>query len=297
VPSGLSGVTAVAAGHVHSLALKGDGTVVAWGCGGGTDWGQCSVPGGVTAIAAGASHSLALRSDGTVVASGCGDPGGNYGQCSVPSGLTGVTAIAAGQSHSLALKGDGTVVAWGCAVNPFGECSVPGGLSGVIAVAAGPFHSLALVELMNQTITFRALANKTYGARDFNVSATASSGLAVSFAAKGRCAVSGKTVHLTGVGSCTVTASQPGDANYNPAPKVSRTFSIRPVRCIVPKVVGKRLAPAKRAIAKKHCRTGKVRYADSRRRRGVVVKQSRRPGKVLPARSKIDLVISRGRKR
>jgi hypothetical protein len=63
VPSGLSAVTAIAAGQFHSLALKGDGTVVAWGCGAGGDFGQCSVPSGlsgVTAIAASLAHSLAL---------------------------------------------------------------------------------------------------------------------------------------------------------------------------------------------------------------------------------------------
>jgi len=32
VPSGLSGVTAIAGGSSHRLALKGDGSVVAWGC-------------------------------------------------------------------------------------------------------------------------------------------------------------------------------------------------------------------------------------------------------------------------
>ena len=34
VPNGLSGVSAIAAGGAQSLALKGDGTVVAWGCSG-----------------------------------------------------------------------------------------------------------------------------------------------------------------------------------------------------------------------------------------------------------------------
>ena len=75
MPGGLAGVTAVAGGELHSLALKGDGTVVAWGCGGAVDSGQCSVPSGlagVTAIAAGVDHSLALKGDGTVVAWGCG---------------------------------------------------------------------------------------------------------------------------------------------------------------------------------------------------------------------------------
>ena len=56
--------------------------------------------------------------------------------------------------------------------------------------------------------------DKTYGDPDFDVSATASSGLAVSFGASGSCTVSGQTVHLTGAGTCTITASQAGNANY-----------------------------------------------------------------------------------
>src|SRR5207237_7471250 len=90
------------------------GRVVAWGCQGGGNWGQCNVPSGltaVTAVAAGEYHSLALKRDGTVVAWGCG--ANTPGQCSVPSGLSGVTAIAAGTDQSLAVRSDGTVVACG----------------------------------------------------------------------------------------------------------------------------------------------------------------------------------------
>ncbi len=61
VPSDLSGVTAIAAGNGHSLALKSDGTVVGWGW---NAYGQTNVPSGlsgVTAIAAGNGHSLALQ--------------------------------------------------------------------------------------------------------------------------------------------------------------------------------------------------------------------------------------------
>jgi hypothetical protein len=78
----------------------------------------------------------------------------------------------------------------------------------------------------NQTITFNALPNKTFGDPDFGVSATASSSLAVSFAALGNCTVSGSTVHLTGVGSCTITAMQGGDSNYNAAANVPQSFTI-----------------------------------------------------------------------
>ena len=73
----------------------------------------------------------------------------------------------------------------------------------------------------NQMITFGALANKNVGDPDFAVNATATSGLPVSFAASGQCTLSSNTVHITSAGSCTITASQAGDSNFNPAPDVA----------------------------------------------------------------------------
>src|SRR5919197_2988448 len=72
--------------------------------------------------------------NGTVVAWGCGGFAA-AGQCTVPSGLSGVTAVDAGSSHSLALKSDGTVVAWGCTKNNGGQWDVPSGLSDLTAIA------------------------------------------------------------------------------------------------------------------------------------------------------------------
>jgi hypothetical protein len=98
IPAGLSGVTAIAAGAGHSLALKSDGTVAAWGWNG---HGQTTVPeglSGVTAIAANAWQSMALKSDGTIVAWG----DNRRGQGDVPSGV--FVAIAVGNSHGLALE-------------------------------------------------------------------------------------------------------------------------------------------------------------------------------------------------
>ncbi len=134
---GFDGVSAIAGGSRHTVALKNDGSVVAWGD---NSDGQASVPpslAGVTAISAGDAHTVALKNDGTVVAWG----DNFYGQTTVPSGLAGVTAIAAGWYHSLALKSDGTVVAWGD--NGDGQATVPEGLSGVSAIAAGPYLSVA----------------------------------------------------------------------------------------------------------------------------------------------------------
>ncbi|HTP45431.1 MAG TPA: choice-of-anchor Q domain-containing protein [Casimicrobiaceae bacterium] len=83
-----------------------------------------------------------------------------------------------------------------------------------------------MVPKLAQSITFDPLANKNFGDPDFAVFAAASSGLAVTFGASGACTIAGNTVHLTGAGSCTITADQPGDANTNPAPQVARMFSI-----------------------------------------------------------------------
>jgi hypothetical protein len=88
----------------------------------------------------------------------------------------------------------------------------------------------ATIEVLkgNQTITFGVLTNKTFGDADFIVGATASSGLPVSVTASGNCTVIGAlpTVHLTSAGSCTITAAQGGDSNYNAATNVAQSFNI-----------------------------------------------------------------------
>ena len=103
-PPGLNDATAaVAAGQNFSVALRTNGTVVAWGFG---LQGQTNVPAGlsnVTAIAAGDSHALALKEDGTVVSWGAND----YGQRDVPAGLSNVVLIAAGGNSSVALTAGG----------------------------------------------------------------------------------------------------------------------------------------------------------------------------------------------
>ena len=83
----------------------------------------------------------------------------------------------------------------------------------------------------NQTISFAANTptSKTFGDPNFNVSATATSGLTVSYAAKAgsSCTVSNVgLVSLTGAGTCTVVASQAGNASYNAAPNVEHAISV-----------------------------------------------------------------------
>ena len=79
-----------------------------------------------------------------------------------------------------------------------------------------------------QTITFAPLTPKTLGMDSFTVTATASSGLAVSFASSnsGICSVSDSAITLVSAGTCTITASQAGNTNYDAATPVPRSFTI-----------------------------------------------------------------------
>jgi uncharacterized repeat protein (TIGR01451 family) len=195
VVSGLgsgSGVIAIAAGGNHSMALKGDGSVAAWGDNafGQLGIGNQSVTRGLTpegvsglgsgagviAIAAGFFHSMALKSDGSLLAWGSnhngelgnGDNGFPKTDQFAPVAVTGfgagsgVIAIAGGSHHSLALKSDGTE--WGWGNNFFGQAgngAVIGGqalpvttpvqvsnLNGAVTIALGPSsdHALAIVQ-------------------------------------------------------------------------------------------------------------------------------------------------------
>ena len=169
--SNLANVIAIAGGSSHSLALKADGTVWAWGAnwygqlGDGTTTDkttpvQVSNLSDVIILAAGDYHSLALKSDGTLWAWGynyngqLGDGTRTNRTTPVPvSDLSDVIAIAGGSSHSLALKSDGTVWAWGD--NDYGQLGdstntnsntpVPvSNPANVIAIAGGYYHTIAL---------------------------------------------------------------------------------------------------------------------------------------------------------
>ncbi len=93
--------------------------------------------------------------------------------------------------------------------------------------AATPVDQSFVVNKANQTITFNALANKSFGDAPFSVSAIASSDLAVTFTiVSGPATISGSSISITGIGVVTVRASQTGNGNWNAATPVDRAFTV-----------------------------------------------------------------------
>lgn len=182
----LSGVTRIAGGESHALALKDNG-VIAWGS---NTFGQTDVPmaltSGVSAISAGGYFSLALKGGGVQV---FGIPASNsysYGIRTVPTAATsGVSAISAGRWHALALK-NGGVIAWGAP--HFDATNVPvEAQSGVTNIAAGDQFSIALKT--NGTVVLWGAVSTNDGFGLLPVPNFASTGITQIAAGAGHCLV------------------------------------------------------------------------------------------------------------
>ncbi len=186
-------VIAVTGGGSHTVILKDDGTVWAWGRNnhgqlgnGGTvnsaapiqirDPGGFGYLNGIKAVAAGENYTVALASDGTVWSWGAN----NHGQLGIGDNtedkttpvrvnLPGVQikAIAAGYNHTVALTTNGTVYVWGG--NDYGQLGISGvresaipqavaGLVNVSSIAAGGNHTAVVV-----TGTVKTWGANSYG--------------------------------------------------------------------------------------------------------------------------------------
>jgi len=161
----------VMAGQAHTVALRNDGTVWAWGANSGGQLGDGTIINrytpvqvqglsDITDIATSGSHTVALRNDGTVWAWGSNSNGqigdgttiNRYTPVQV-QGVSDITDIAASGSHTVALRNDGTVWAWGH--NGHGRLGdgtttdrhMPikvNELNDVTAIASGGFNTFAL---------------------------------------------------------------------------------------------------------------------------------------------------------
>src|SRR5439155_1031749 len=117
-------------------------------------------------------------------------------------------------------RGPQTIAFPGLADQAFGAAPVgvtATATSGLAVTFAANVSRVLSVARAGQTIDFAMLPDRTFGDLPFAVSAAASSGLAVSLTAGGNCTIAGGVLTLGGGGSCTATASQAGNADYEPA--------------------------------------------------------------------------------
>jgi thermitase len=91
-------------------------------------------------------------------------------------------------------------------------------------------------------------------------------------------------------------AVEAAPAVAEPAAPAARRLPVG-VECVVPRVVGRTVPRARRMLAAGHCRLGRLSRVFSSSRRGLVIRQTRRPGAHLREGARVDLVVSRGRRR
>jgi alpha-tubulin suppressor-like RCC1 family protein len=249
----------------HTCAVTAGGGVKCWGsddCGllGGGNTSCTNYPrrsatpvdvvglsSGVASVAVGGGSTCALTTDGRVKC---------WGLANLPqTEMTGTIpqTITFGPAPVVPAGGTGTVSATGGASgNPVTftsltptTCSIVGttvsGLSGgqlctIAANQAGNDYydpapqatqTFIIGDKQSQTITFGPAPTIVVGGTG-TVSATASSGLPVTFASNtpSICSVSGNTVTGIAAGSCTIAAGQGGNAQYAPAPETTQTFPV-----------------------------------------------------------------------
>ena len=110
-----------------------------------------------------------------------------------------------------------------------GTCILQATQAGNADYSAAPqVQQNVVVHLAAQTITFPTIASQVAGA-NVTLSATASSGLAVSFtsATTSVCTVTGTTATMVTAGTCVIHATQTGNTTYSAAPLVSQSFAVK----------------------------------------------------------------------
>ncbi len=97
-----------------------------------------------------------------------------------------------------------------------------------IGISDKTIWNFKAVGVQTQTITFNTLADSTFGDSDFQLTATSSSNLPVSYVSSNTnvATINGNIVTIVGAGTTTITASQPGNANYSAAQDVSQVLIV-----------------------------------------------------------------------
>lgn len=187
----------------------------------------------VVAIAGNLLSPRSTASSAVTITGGSQDNTPSFNPNPIPNLDIGATLVVSATAPS------GGQVVLSISSNPAGACTISG--SEIRAVAAGTCTLSATSPATGsfaegsgtrtftvktaQTITFSPSASQTFPG-SMALSATASSGLIVRYAATGSCTVFGATVTFTATGTCSITASQPGNGAFSAAPSITRTIQV-----------------------------------------------------------------------
>ncbi|MBU2600557.1 MAG: cell wall-binding repeat-containing protein [Actinobacteria bacterium] len=154
--------SAIQGGSRHTLALRGDGSMWAWGNNGSGRLGDGTTTSRKTprrigfdtdwkALGAGEAHSLAIKTDGSLWAWGSNGSGrlgdGTTTTRKTPTRIGAATdwvAVSAGKEHSLGLKTDGSLWAWGA--NWYGQFGNGSAAGSLVPVRVGSLNDWVLVD-------------------------------------------------------------------------------------------------------------------------------------------------------
>lgn len=222
VTAGSTGVCTVS-GTVVALLGAGTCTVAADQSGGG---GYLAAPRVLQSFAVVRTAQTIVFTSSAPSSAVYGDPA--YSVAAVAaSGLAVTFSIAPGSAGVCTVSGS-TVAIVGA-----GTCAVRADQAGSAAYDPAPQAQQSFaVGQASQSVSFSSTppAAAVYGAPAYTVAATATSGLAATFSiapgSAGVCSVSGSTVSIVGVGTCTIRADQAGNANYLAAPQEQQSFAV-----------------------------------------------------------------------
>jgi hypothetical protein len=170
---------------------------------------------------------LYVNADDQGKAYGAADPSFTYGLSGFVNGEDRNSANVGGDASCAIADGTGSDVG----SYPNAITCAPGTLAASNYNVQTGFPGTLTIGKADQSIDLPAQPDKDTLDGDFDPGATASSGLPVSYSTStpSVCTIGGGQVHIAGAGTCTITASQSGNGNYNPAQDVSRTFNVSKV--------------------------------------------------------------------
>ena len=241
----LTGATAITVGAYHSCAIISDKTAKCWGAnydgqlGVGASVGDVSVAATATAvnvltdavsISAGANHTCALNGTGVVKCWGdnATKQGGRDGnETTAPVAVTGIEdarALVSGSGHSCVLVGLTNMKCWGAR-----DRGQIGNGTGDLTDVQTP---LSIDPVFSQSVTFEPLANTTIATTSLSVlgKATSNVGLSVTYmpvaSTENVCTVSGTTVTIIGVGTCSIDAKGIAGGMYSGSTVARQSFEV-----------------------------------------------------------------------